>query len=99
MRQFKCVFGEVVDLDNTETYSYYPNNCDQLDDMMFKEIGKAIAYMDYFHPNWFPNNSPQRLQVNILIKDFCDNRRDNYQNSMWYKEKIFLFQNETENMC
>jgi len=41
----------------------------------------------------------QRLRVNDLIKIFTENRRDNFNNALWFKEQIFRFQNEIENMC
>ena len=41
----------------------------------------------------------QRQRVYKLIQNFADNRKDNYNNLMWYKEQIFLLQDETENMC
>ena len=41
----------------------------------------------------------QRQRVLKLIKNFAKNRQNNYENKMWLKEQIFLFQDETENMC
>lgn len=41
----------------------------------------------------------QRQRVYKLIQHFADNRRHNYDNIMWLKEQVFLFQDETENMC
>lgn len=107
MRKYTCAFGKVVDLDKPETYNHLPDDLGKLDDMMFKEIGQALVYMDYFRKEYFPklnikgNNSgfSQRKRVMDLIKKFADNRHNNYQNKMWYKEQIFLFQDETENMC
>lgn len=107
MRKYTCAFGEEVDLDNPDTYKYLPDDLKKLDDMMFKEIGQALVYMDYFRREHFPKiniknlNSgfSQRRRVIDLIKNFANNRHHNYQNVMWYKEQIFLFQDETENMC
>lgn len=53
MRKFVCNFGEIVDLDNSENYSYLPNDIKSLDEKMFCEIGKSLIYMDYFHPEIF----------------------------------------------
>ena len=102
MRKFVCSpFGEEVDLDNPETFSYLPDDPKELDDMMFKEIGQALVYMDYFHPQWFTEGKDggQRKKVMERIKYFADNRKEHYDDVMWYKEQIFLFQDETENMC
>jgi len=127
MREFReQPSGVIVDLDDPETYKYLPDNEKDLDNMMFREIGKAICYMDYFHPDIFgkekqePDSSIkwteeekskgiadqhancgyyQRLRVYDLIKIFTEGRRHNYGNIMWFKEQVFRFQNETENMC
>ena len=101
MRKFKCrPFNDVeVDLDDPKTYSYLPQNVKELDDFMFKEIGQALVYMKHFHPEFFPKNNSQRIRIEKLIKDFADNRKNNYENVLWYQEQIFLFQDETENMC
>lgn len=113
MRKYTTSDGETVDLDYPNTYEHLPDDCNILDDMMFKEIGYALCYMDYFYPEVFnkqifvmkddgnkvPFDGGQRKRIEAMIKDFCDNRRDHYTDDMWYKEKIFLFQDETENMC
>jgi len=102
-------YGDEVDLDNELTYNHLPDKCKLLDDIMFKEIGFALCYMDYFHPDHYINEKSenklknscyeQRLRVNNLIKDFTSNRKYHYNDIMWYKEKVFLFQDEIENMC
>ena len=104
MRNFTSSFdGLIVDLDDLKTYKHLPNDCNKLDDLMFKEIGMAICYMDYFHADIFNNGSgsglQQRQRINNLIYDFTKNRINNYSNVIWYQEQVFLFQDETENMC
>lgn len=109
MREFKCSpYGDVVDLDDPKTYDHLPKTSKELDDLMFCEIGKALVYMDYFHSDWFHKKkktglmsacSKQRQRINKLIKNFADNRKDHYNDILWYQEQIFLFQDETENMC
>jgi len=108
MRLYKGSFGEEVDLDNPITYNYLgTDDVSKLDDIMFKEIGQALVYMDYFRPQMFPKKYnlndrcgyEQRQRVNKLIKLFADDRHNNWKNPMWFKEQIFLFQDETENMC
>jgi len=103
MRKFTCTpNGEVVDLDDPETYSHLPEEHDELDDLMFEEIGKAMVYMNYFYPDVFNDSSSgtaQRKRIEVLIKDFAENRKHNYHRAIWYQERIFLFQDETENMC
>ena len=121
MREYDDLYGK-VDLDDPKTYSHLPNTEKELDDLMFKEIGMALTYMNHFRKENFPlkakrskmvqhpyykgifvdvTNSGyrQRLRVEKLIKDFAENRKDNYGNLQWFKEQVFLFQSETENMC
>lgn len=46
IRALRTRFG-VVDLDSDKTYKYLPKDANKLDDLMFKEIGKTLVYMDY----------------------------------------------------
>jgi hypothetical protein len=90
-----------VDLDNSATYEHLPNDCKLLEDIMFKEIGFAICYMDIIHRNIFHSSmgKHQRKRVMKMIRNFCKERHNNYENEMWLKEQIFLFQDEIDNMC
>ena len=96
MRKFHTAMNGVVDLDDEKIYSYLPDNTEDLDNLMFREIGQALVYVKYFHPDWCKK---QRKRINILIKEFATNRKHNYKNKKWYKEQVFKFQEETENMC
>lgn len=96
MRLYTNSFGNELDLDAPETYSQYPDDITQLDNLMFELIGKALVYVKYFHPGW---DVKQIKRINRLIADFSENRQYNYQNKMWFKEKVFLFEDETENLC
>ena len=110
MRKFNTyVLGE-VDLDNPETYRFLPTTINELDALMFRDIGFALTYMDYFHPDVFPNNPItindrgyygwlQRDRIKLLIKDFAENRKHNWENIQWFKEHVFIFKEEIENMC
>jgi len=100
MRKFICAFGEKVDLDDPETYNYLPNNCKDLDKLMFKEIGYALVYVNYFHPEWSEIGGNEQIKrVHNLIKNFADDRANHYDDLMWLKEQVFIFQDEIENMC
>lgn len=110
MRKFQtAVFGE-VDLDDPKTYKYLPKTVNELDKKMFEEIGSAICYMNYWHIDWFPQKRQpksslhywgykQRERVMKLIKQFCAERHNNWENLNWFQEQVFLFQDEIENMC
>lgn len=129
MRKYSPAYGPKVDLDDPKTYKHLPDNEKELDNIMFKEIGYALVYMDYFpeRKGFFPkrkrkpemvklkdifpniksnkevdkNNASydQRQRIYKLIKNFAENRRHNCGNIMWFKEQVYLFQDETENMC
>jgi len=89
-------------LDDPKTYEHLTDNKDELRNKMFSEIGMAYCYMNFWHKDIFDNYDSgvkQKERVNDLINNFTDNERENYDNIMWYKEQIFLFQDETENMC
>jgi hypothetical protein len=96
MREFRTAMMGTVDLDDPKTYEYLPQTEKELDNKMFEEIGKALVYVKYFRPGW---DKKQVKRINILIKDFADNRQKNYGNVQWIKEQVFMFQDETENMC
>lgn len=108
MRIHKDFFGQ-HDLDDPNTYKYLPKTDRELDDLMFKEIGRAIVYMDYFHPDWFghePCENPlrnsgyeQRKRIMEMVEYYAVNRKSNWGNHLWFQERVFLFQSETENMC
>lgn len=101
MRKYKLtdLTGDIVDLDDDTIYKHLPKSTRKLEDLMFKEIGYAFCYMNYFHPDIFPENNPQRLRVYELVRNFTNNRKDNYNNVNWYREQVFIFQDEIENMC
>ena len=96
MRIFKTEFGDVVDLDDPNTYSHLPQTTRECDDLMFREIGYYYCYVNFFHKDW---DGDQIFRCLTLIQKFTTERKDNYNNLMWYQEQIFLFQDETENMC
>ncbi|MFA5153070.1 MAG: hypothetical protein WC554_10955 [Clostridia bacterium] len=101
MRKFKSWDFE-VDLDDPKTYEHLPSTSKELDDLMFKEIGQAYCYMNIWHKNIFGSkkrDGGQKKRVNKMINTFCENRKDHYDDIIWYQEQIYLFQNETENMC
>lgn len=95
MREFKTSpFGHIVDLDSDETYDYLPKTVSELQNYMMKSIGYAYCYFKYLRNPW---DKAQEERVEKLIKEFCDD---------WYntdikvlRERCFMFDDETENMC
>ena len=41
----------------------------------------------------------QRQRVYAMIKNFAENEDKHMKNLIWFKEQVFLFDDETENMC
>lgn len=104
MREIIDHLGNKWDLDNPETYSHLKDlDYSRLDERMFSLIGYSYCYINFFHPDWGwgkkSKDGGQKKRLLKLIKEFCDNRRDHYDDKQWYFEQIFLFECETENMC
>ena len=104
MRLYKQHFDRSeVDLDDPKTYEDLPKDVRTLDDRMFSRIGYALCYMKYFRPEigWGKksNDGGQKKRIKKLIKDFCNNRFDHYNDVLWLQEQVFLFEDEIENMC
>jgi len=100
MRKFICSpYGEEVDLDDQMTYSHLPDEANQLRDILFKDFGWAKLYMDYLHSDVFKKNDKQRARIDQFMKNYSESHLENYDNILWLKEQVFLFQDEIENMC
>jgi len=104
MRKFICrPFNDIeVDLDDPKTYEHLPQNTEELRQLMLSKIGYVYCYMNYWHKDIFgkkERDGGQKKRVELLVKNFTENERENYENILWYQEQIFLFQDETENMC
>ena len=100
MRKFICSpFGDEVDLDNPETFDYLPDDANQLRDILFKEFGWSHLYMNFLHPDVFTKDDSQRERIEKFMKNYAEYHMKNYDNVIWLKEQVFLFQDEVENMC
>jgi hypothetical protein len=107
MRPYKCtdLSGQTVDLDNPETYKHLPTDLEELRNLMLREIGYYHCYVKYWHKDIFKgeekfkSGDAQIKRVKKLIKNFTENEGDNRNNVIWCQEQIYLFQDETENMC
>lgn len=52
------------------------------------------------YPDGFANSGYyQRQRVYKLIENFAKNRTENWKNILWFKEQVFLLEDEIENMC
>lgn len=99
MRNF-CTrpFNDIVDLDDSNTYSHLSKNVNELRQLMYSEIGYTHCYMNVMHKKVFKKGDAQRKRIQKFVKKFVLNQDLNRQNVNWYQEQIFLFQNEIENM-
>ena len=55
--------------------------------------------MNYLHQDVFGESDLQRKRINEFMKNYSENHLKNYDNVLWLKEQVFLFQDEIENMC
>lgn len=104
MRKFLCrPFRDFeVDLDDPKTYAHLPKTTSKLDDRMLQKIGYTYCYMNFWHKKDYDEWDvciEQKSRIELLIKNFTENRKHNYNNVNWYREQVFLFEDEIENMC
>ena len=98
MRKFVNSFGEEVDLDDPKTYENLQRDINELRTLMLSNIGYSYCYMNYWHKDVF-SRGKQKKRVEKLIKNFTENERENMNNIQWYKEQVYIFDDEIENMC
>lgn len=96
MRKYKQHFdGVEVDLDNPKTYKHLPKDTKELDNAIFREIGKAIVYMD-----WYPDRKdgyPKRkLKPKMVALEDCspkykgNKKKLDINNSGWFqRERVY----------
>ncbi len=106
MRSYRLtdLSNKVVDLDDGSIYSHLPDDYDSLFNLMCKEIGFALSYMDFIHRELFPLTSEQRIRVNELVDKFWKERREKKyfggpESILWMREQVYVLQDEIENMC
>ena len=58
-----------------------------------KKFTKREAHY-FLNCGWY-----QRQRVYKLIKNFANNRHNKWGDARWFREQVFMFDNETENMC
>ncbi|GMR07000.1 MAG: hypothetical protein BMS9Abin26_0002 [Gammaproteobacteria bacterium] len=102
MREFRrSPSGEIVDLDDSETYSHLPGNRKDCVDLLFQKIGFTHLYMNYIYPESFTDGKglEQKNRVHEFISKYVDTDKSGIDDVLWYQEQVFLFQDEIENMC
>jgi len=104
MDNFITSFGDVMDLDDPETYRQDRWETDKrvcdLRKWLWEEIGISLVYMDYLHPGDYFG---QRERVVEWAKDFAENFwtacEDNTENRLWWRKRVYRFLDEIENQC
>lgn len=99
MRKFQPVIGREVDLDDPATYTQLPQTIRGVLDNLYGEIGYAMLYILGDH--WSVHSPDQCARVNAMVKDIAKhwNERPRTQPLIFWQEKLYLFMDETENMC
>src|SRR5687767_3048817 len=102
MRMFQCAIGPEVDLDDPETYKRLPQTVPGVLEKLYKEVGYARLYVLGVHD--FTSSECGRAQLERIAKleseiaGFFGGRL--YQQSLiFWQEKLFVFEDEIENMC
>ena len=91
-------FGDVIDLNNPETYKDYPSTIEGVDKEIMATIGYYYYYVKFKYPDIFKKEE-QKKRVKKLIQNYTDNRKENEDNLLWFQKQLFLLLDETENMC
>ena len=90
-------YGDEMDLDNPETYKHLPQNLSEIRSKFFEEVGFYYFYTRHRHKDVDFGDQIERIEK--MISEFAENERKNYDNLLWYQERVFLLQDEIENMC
>lgn len=69
---------------------------------IYNAIGYVKLYIEHYHRDIF-FGSAQHERVEKLIfwlgKEVPNHMEDNEENRHWYRKWLYLFEDETENMC
>jgi len=97
-------FEGAVDLNDPATYEGYRYrdwDCDKLRDEIYRRIGLVTLYEKYFDCNMVCPEQSARIQ-NLLFWFSKEHRRffqDSTEGRFWLRKWLFIFENETENLC
>ena len=99
MRKWYDGMGMEVDLDDESIYSYLPTTYKGCYDEFMKQVGEAYWYITFIHKDWDPK---QVKRIYDLVQKFTDERyidRTIGEKYKWMRETLWIFIEETENMC
>jgi hypothetical protein len=97
------LLSDEVDLNDPRTYDhcYYKDwDCRQLRDEIYRKVGYVKLYVEQFHPGWCSN---QVARIEQMLFWFGKEHRKYYQDTPegrgWLRKWLFMFEDQTENMC
>jgi len=99
MRKWYTGMGELVDLDDESIYQGMPTTERECYNEFMKQVGEAYWYVTFVYPNHDPK---QVKRINDLIQKYTDERhleRTKEEQYKWIRETLWIFIEETENMC
>lgn len=113
MKMFRDEEGHDVDLDDPKTYSdpYWSEykTAASLYELAKCKLGKALYYIEFFQPQMFVNDRKEGCGYKQVerIKQYCfwfaqewnSHLTDTEENRLWFRKFIYMFQDETENLC
>lgn len=102
---FWTAHGEMVDLDDPETYRseiwQVHRRVHEIRAYLWGEIGKSIVYMDFMHSDtdWEPQRSRVMEFAVTLASEFHNRGKDDEENRLWWRKLTYRFLDEVENQC
>jgi len=107
MDPFKDCFGDIVDLDDPNTYQDddYKGTVLELMARIEEKIGYSLFVLQYHHRDWdLSDKTKQPYRVDKLCKEFAEESRiracdDIPENRLWFQKFMFKFGDEVENIC
>lgn len=103
--QFRTAHGEMVDLDDPETYRAETweiyKKVHEIRAYLWGEIGKSFVYMDFMHPHMGFEKQRERVAqfAFILAHEFHNRHDDTEENRRWWRKLTYKFLDEVENQC
>lgn len=98
MRIYTDILGVEHDLDNPETYKHLPQTEEAVISKLYEQIGYSRVYMveHGFLKDDRCKDQVERIDelINTIISGYYVEK-----GLMWWQERLFLFDNEIENMC
>jgi ABC-type phosphate/phosphonate transport system substrate-binding protein len=96
MREYKNFCGDIVDLNDDQTYDHLPQTASELRRKIWEEIGYCHLYFTYWHPDW-PENQVDRVEK--MIYHYAQEDKNHLNDVKWLREWLYKFEDEIENMC